>query len=194
MRLRGSLLLSLIPVLACLALAGCSGQVRDGQVPHGQVPHGRAPEGRAPASSTDRRPADVPVHASAHAGPVGPLAVLHDWDARRSAAWAAGDVAALRGLYVPGSRAGTRDVGLLGRYVERGITVPGLRMQVFRVQVLVQRPRLLVLRVTERLATTRVRVGAEQVRLPRDGVQTRVVELRRGVGEWRVAEVRRDRR
>ena len=56
--------------------------------------------------------------------------VLHDWDARRSAAWAAGDPAALRSLYVAGSRTGRADRAALAAYAERGLRVPGLRFQV----------------------------------------------------------------
>ncbi|MDP3894593.1 hypothetical protein, partial [Nocardioides sp.] len=45
--------------------------------------------------------------ATAHAEPGrSPVALLHAWDRRRAAAWAAGDAAALRALYVPGSIAG----------------------------------------------------------------------------------------
>ena len=49
-------------------------------------------------------------HVSAVAGP---RDVLADWDARLGPAWAAGDVAALRGLYVRGSRSGRADARML---------------------------------------------------------------------------------
>src|SRR5215210_1945355 len=41
---------------------------------------------------------------------VSSLSVLRDWDRARSAAWARGDVAALRRIYLTGSRVGAHDV------------------------------------------------------------------------------------
>lgn len=120
--------------------------------------------------------------------------LLHDWDRRRSRAWAAQDPAGLRRLYVVGSTAGSRDVALLREYADRGLRVPRLRMQVLRAAVVVDRPRRVVLRITERLAATEAELGGGSVRLPRDHAQTRVVELRRVAGEWRLASVRPTRR
>lgn len=119
------------------------------------------------------------------------LAVLHRWDLRRARAWAAGDVAALRELYVPDSVAGERDVALLAKYVERGVVVPDLRMQLLRAGVVVDRPRRVVVRVTERLASRTAYVGRTSVRLPRDTAQTRVIELRRAASGWQVVSVGR---
>lgn len=122
--------------------------------------------------------------------------VLRAWDADRAAAWAAGDVDRLRRLYVPGSRAGDRDVRLLQRYAARGLRVRDLRVQRLRVAVQVDRPDELVLRVVERLAggrvvpaaTGRSRRGAA---LPVSVARERTVTLRRtGTGgRWRVASV-----
>jgi hypothetical protein len=120
--------------------------------------------------------------------------LLHDWDRRRSRAWAAQDPAGLRRLYVPGSTAATRDVALLREYADRGLRVPRLRMQVLRAAVVVDRPGRVVLRVTERLGPTEVDLGSGRVRLPRDRAQSRVVELRKVAGEWRLASVRPTRR
>ena len=119
------------------------------------------------------------------------LAVLRAWDERRAQAWAAGDTAALGGLYVDDSAAGAADVRLLQHYVRRGVVVPELRMQVLQASVLVDRPRRVVVRVIERLASREVRVGAHVVRLPLDSADVHVVDLRRVRHTWRVAAVSR---
>lgn len=115
--------------------------------------------------------------------------VLHDWDARRAAAWASGDPAALRPLYVAGSRTGRADRAALAAYVERGLRVPRLRFQVSSVDVVARSPGRLVLVVTDRLVTA-VAVGhGERWPLPADRWSRRVVSLREVGGGWRVAEV-----
>jgi len=119
------------------------------------------------------------------------LAVLRAWDERRSHAWAAGDATALGGLYVTGSAAGAADVRLLVRYLKRGVVVPDLRMQVLQASVVVDRPRRVVVRVTERLASREARVGSRLVRLPRDTATVHVVDLRRVRHTWQVAAVGR---
>jgi hypothetical protein len=117
--------------------------------------------------------------------------VLRAWDAARADAFADGDVAVLRSLYVDGSAAGTSDAALLRAYLRRGLRVEEMRMQLLAVEVLREERRLLRLRVTDRLAGA-VAVGeGTRVPLPRDAASTRVVELRRAPGEpWRVATVR----
>src|SRR4051812_18448306 len=120
------------------------------------------------------------------------LSVLHDWDRRRAAAWAAGDVAALRALYLPSSSAAHADVGLLRRYLSRGLRVEGMRMQVLRARVLASTPTVVEVEVTDRLAAgVAVRVDDPRVarRLPADGASTHVVRLRRLQGRWLVARV-----
>ncbi|HEX2894617.1 MAG TPA: hypothetical protein VHO29_11515 [Marmoricola sp.] len=120
------------------------------------------------------------------------LAVLHDWDVRRAAAWAAGDPVALRRLYTSGSAAGDSDVALLRRYVARGLVVRDLSMQVLRARVLVRRPRRLELEVTDRLAAAVAgRSGDVRSvrRLPESTVSTHLVVLRRPVRVWLVARV-----
>lgn len=173
----------LLPLLLPLAgLAGCSGAPPDGSPP-APVTEQAAQARRADAGrSTPHRRVEPRA-----------VAVLHAWDRRRGAAWAAQDPAALRRLYLPGSRAGERDVALLSRYVARRVEVPDLRMQVWRAQVLVQQPDRVVVRVAERLATTRVRWAGAVVHLPQDRLQVRVVELRRTRSGWRVASVSRGR-
>ncbi len=145
-------------------------------------------------SAVAGQPDAAPARRVPPAGVVGPppgLQVLHRWDARRSRAYAAGSVAGLRALYVPGSAAGRADVRLLRAYAARGYRVRGLRMQVLAVTVLSRRPGRWRLRVTDRLArAVAVRDGARTV-LPRDQASTRVVALVRGTdGRWRVAAVR----
>jgi hypothetical protein len=102
-------------------------------------------------------------------------------------------VHALRELYVPGSRTGRHDRAALTAYVDRGLRVTGLRMQLLAAEVEVARSGGddLALVVTYRMTRAVARGGREPVVLPRDQATTWRVSLRRLVGEWRVAEVRR---
>jgi hypothetical protein len=118
----------------------------------------------------------------------GAPAVLHDWDDRRAAAWAAGEPSALRSLYVPGSGAGHADVAMLRSWRERGLRVEGSRMQLLDLDVRRASAGRLELVVTDRL-TGAVAVGpGVRLPLPRDGFTTRRVVLVREQGEWRVAQ------
>lgn len=141
------------------------------------------PSGSGPSAP----PADV-------ATPVGVDAaseVLATWDARRSAAWAGGDVAGLQRLYADGSRTGAADVRLLRRYRDRGLRVEGLTTQVLALDVVGRTPRRLVLLVTDRVAGGAAVGGATPVPLPSDRASTRRVVLVREPGEdWVVAEAR----
>jgi hypothetical protein len=117
--------------------------------------------------------------------------VLHDWDARRAAAYDAGSARRLRALYVPGSAAGRADVGVLRGYRARGMRVTGLRMQVLALRVLTAGPGVLRVRVADRVSGAVVLDGRRRVLLPRDQVSRRVLTLRRGPdGAWRMAGVR----
>ena len=104
-----------------------------------------------------------------------PLTVLREWDRARSAAWARGDVAALRRIYLPGSRVGAKDVAMLSRWVDRGLRVRRMTMQVRSVHLRVQTERRIVLDVTDRLAdAVAIPAGGGRPRaLPRDEVTTR---------------------
>lgn len=123
------------------------------------------------------------------AGPVG-VAVLHRWDRARAAAWASGDVAALRALYTARSAAGRADVALLTRYLDRGLRVRGLATQVFSVTVLATGPVRVRLRVVDRLAGGRACARDRCVPLPHDHADRRTITLRRSHGRWLVADVR----
>jgi hypothetical protein len=119
-----------------------------------------------------------------------PRDVLADWDARRARAWADGDVAALRRLYVHGSRSGRADAGMLASYVDRGLTVRGLRTQVLALEVLDASVDVVDVRVTDRVAGAEAVDGRTVVPLPDDRPSTRRVVLRLVEGEWLVDEVR----
>jgi hypothetical protein len=114
-------------------------------------------------------------------------AVLRAWDRARADAWAAGSVGALRRLYVDG--AGASDVRMLAAYLDRGLRVRDLRVQVLALEVLERRPGEWRLRVTDRLASgVAVGAGGRQP-LPRDRATTRLIRLERGGGRWRVVAV-----
>ena len=116
--------------------------------------------------------------------------LLHAWDQRRAAAYASGEPAALRPLYVPGSPAGRADRALLRAYDDRGLRVVGLRTQVLAVEVRRGTDRAWTLRVTDRLVGG-VAVGrGERVALPRDRPSTWRIRLVRHDGAWRVAQAR----
>lgn len=118
------------------------------------------------------------------------LAVLHDWDVGRAAAYARGDVRRLRDLYVPRSSAGAADVRVLTGYRSRGLRVAGLRTQVLALAVLERRPERWVLRVTDRVQAGVAVHAGRRLPLPRDAASTRVLTLvRSNDARWRVERV-----
>jgi len=124
------------------------------------------------------------------APPSTPRDTLAAWDSRRAEAWAAGDVAALRDLYVAGSRTGRADVRMLSAYVERGLRVEGITTQVLAWKVLEESADALTVRVTDRVVGG-VAVGeGTRSPLPRDRATTRIATLRHVDGGWRMEEVR----
>jgi hypothetical protein len=164
----------LLPVLAALAAACLVATL---------VTTLARPDGgrRGPAAPPSRSPG----------APAGPAAVLADWDERRAAAWAEGDVDALRRLYVDGSRTGAADVRLLRHYVARGLVVEGLATQVLGLDVVERTSSRLVLVVTDRVVGGRaVGGGATRIALPADRASSRRVELVRRGGRWLVVEAR----
>ena len=128
-----------------------------------------------------------PVVAPARAGP---RSVLADWDERRARAWATGDVDGLRDLYVDGSRTGRADARMLSSYVDRGLTVRGLRTQVLALEVLGASTERVDVRVTDRVSGAAAVDGDTAIPLPADRPSTRRVLLRLVDGEWLVDEVR----
>jgi len=120
---------------------------------------------------------------------VSSLAILRDWDDARSSAWARGDLGALRRLYLPGSTVGAQDAAMLGRWVDRGLRVRRMTMQVLAVELRVRTDRRIVLDVTDRLAdAVAVPVGGgERLALPHDGLTTRRLALRRTRVGWVLA-------
>lgn len=130
--------------------------------------------------------ADLLLPAAVALGP-SPAEVLHAWDDRRAAAWSAGDVAALRDLYTPGSAAGRADAAMLRAWTRRDLLVSGLRMQLLVVVVRDRAPSRLVLDVTDRLVGGVTEPGG--LALPRDRPSRHVVTLRVVAGEWRVSSV-----
>ncbi len=115
--------------------------------------------------------------------------MLRAWDGRRAAAWASGDAAAVRALYVDGSAAGRRDARTLASYAGRGLAVRGMRMQLLSAQVLLDRPRLVRLRVTDRLAGAVVVRDGVSTPLPADRASTRTLTLRLVDSGWRMVSV-----
>ena len=119
--------------------------------------------------------------------------VLLGEGADRATAYARGDPAALRRLYVPGSRAGRMDLRVLRAYAERGLVVRGMRMQLLSLRVLVAGARSLELAVTDRRvgghAVGRPAGPAVTVALPQDAPTTRVLVLQRAGDRWQVASV-----
>ena len=139
------------------------------------------------ASAAIQRPA-VGV---AHTRPaVEALALLHRWDGRRSAAYAAGDPSRLRRLYSRGSWAGARDVRVLRAYADRGLVVDGLATQVLEVEVVERSDRVLRLRVVERFAGGTVRSSRSEATLPSGRIRERVLTLVRGERGWVLRSVR----
>lgn len=131
-----------------------------------------------------------PAETSADAPASGPGDVLAAWDTRRSLAWADGDVAALRKLYVAGSQTGREDARMLAAYAERGLRVVGLATQVLSLEVIDETADELVVRVTDRVVGGVVTGEAGRTPLPRDRPTTRTLALRRVAGVWLMATVR----
>lgn len=161
---------------ACLVLTLGVGWVRSGPDASPSSGPAAGPAGAAPGSPPPPREG-------------GPAGVLAAWDRERARAWAAGDVAALRALYVDGSRAGAADVRMLRAWLARGLRVEGLTTQVLALDVVDRGPHRLVLRVTDRVVGARaVGTGTGTRPLPVARPAERQVVLRRVAGEWRVVE------
>ncbi|WP_310963107.1 hypothetical protein [Nocardioides terrisoli] len=134
------------------------------------------------AALPDRRPA-------APGALPDPLAVLHQWDDARAAAWLRQDESGLRRLYVPGSTAARTDVRRLREYSDRGVQVVDLHTQIFSVRVLGRSGGSLRLVIVDRAVGSGM--GRQRcVALPVSPPRQRTVELHRGGGgAWLVASV-----
>jgi hypothetical protein len=133
--------------------------------------------------------AERPVNAAESSPQLRALGVLHAWDRRRSAAWAAGDPAALSLLYTRRSQTGARDVRRLERWRERGLRVVGLRQQVAALRLRRRSPGMLCLVVTDRTVEGVASGPARHTALPRSAWSTHRITLRHVHGAWRVVEV-----
>lgn len=106
--------------------------------------------------------------------------VLAELDARRSAAFAAGDAAQLDAVYAPGSPPLAADVASLDELHAAGLTPRGLAIEVVAVKVVEVTPGQVELAVRDRLAAYDLVDASGQV------VEHRPV---RGEREWRVTVV-----
>ncbi|CAA9349004.1 MAG: hypothetical protein AVDCRST_MAG34-1630 [uncultured Nocardioidaceae bacterium] len=134
----------------------------------------------------------APAERTRRARVVAASELLHRWDARRSAAYAQGDVAALRRLYTPTSSAGESDVAMLQRYVGRGLVVRRMQTQVLDLRLDRWTPHCLVLVVRDRLmgAVARAAHGRPVRRaLPADRADRWRLTLLPADGHWLMARV-----
>ncbi len=132
-----------------------------------------------------------PVQAIAQTDRVDPLAVLHEWDRDREAAYLAADPTKLAALYVSGSSAAAADLAIMDTYRERGLRVQRISQQFFSVQVLAVQPARIKLRTVERFAGGLVLgEGRCQQLAPTFPVRREVALVHDG-NRWRVESVSR---
>ncbi|RZS89587.1 hypothetical protein EV189_1354 [Motilibacter rhizosphaerae] len=169
-----------VAVLALVLLAGA--------VLHLRPSPARAAAGLPTVSATAATPQPV---ATAPASTPAPSwsGVVSALDARRAAAFAHGDPAALATVYVPGSPALARDTEMLAAYARAGAVADGLRPRLLAVDGAPGSVDAQVLRVRDVLDGWVLRRGAAQVRRPGRAARTWTLELRRVAGEWRVWDV-----
>lgn len=119
-------------------------------------------------------------------------AVLSWWDAERAAAYADGDVAALRALYAPGAEVGEIDVAVLEAYTARDLRVTGLGFEVVAAMVVEEDLTRLVVEVEDRLLRAEVRDAAGQSvgTLPGRDPAERALTFERAGERWVVADIR----
>lgn len=135
----------------------------------------------------------APVEGSVRAARERAVRVLSEWDARRSAALAVGDAAALRRLYVRDSPLARADVRMLRRYQQRGVRLTSVSQQVVSVQVRVSSARAVEVGVVERLAVAHVRTqgpGAELRPLATTRYARRELRFVRSADGWRLSSAR----
>lgn len=118
---------------------------------------------------------------------------LDGLDRRRALAYARDDPAALRQVYVAGSRVLAADTATLRRYVADGLCVRGMRLEVTGLSVVRHSRRAAVLAVTDRLAgydvvDARGRLVRHE---PGRGPVRWRITLRNVEGRWLIADSRR---
>ncbi|MQA79355.1 MAG: hypothetical protein GEV10_12905 [Streptosporangiales bacterium] len=153
----------------------------------GREPPARTAPSESPAASTTATRTPAPDPAASWRARVAEL------DRRRSVAYGDGDVALLRDVYVPGSRALASDTATLRRYVRAGLRVGDLRLRLLTVRAHAVSPTAATLLVTDRLPAYDVVDAAGRVvrREPGRGAVSWRLSLRRVGDAWLVADVRR---
>ncbi|MDT9592614.1 hypothetical protein RDV89_06030 [Nocardioides zeae] len=184
-------------LLAALALVviGAASLVGGGVLVVGSTATGASGTPEAPERPREAAGAERGTARPGAAG-VSPASVLREWDAARSAAYAAGDVDALRSLHTLGGGTGPADVAVLEAYAARGLVVDDLRFEVVGLEVVEVDEDLLVLRVEDRMTRARVLDGAgrEVGLLPERGRATRELTFERDGGRWRLGAAQEERR
>ncbi|HEX6447066.1 MAG TPA: hypothetical protein VF053_18365 [Streptosporangiales bacterium] len=124
--------------------------------------------------------------------PSGWLRRLDALDRVRAGAYARGDPAALRRVYVAGSSALTADTATLRRYLAEGLRVRDMRLDVSALSVVRHSPRSAVLAVTDRLGGYAVVDTAGRVvrHAPGRGPVRWRITLRNVGGRWLIADSR----
>ena len=117
------------------------------------------------------------------------LAVVQRLESSRARAVAAGDIPALREVYVADSPALAADVAVVRRMVSAHQRVTGFTMTALRVAPLAVTPIEATLRVTDEVSAYTLADGRGVRRLPATSARTLTMTLRRIGDEWRVAEV-----
>jgi hypothetical protein len=187
-----SVALLMLAGLSLADLAGPPSGSRPQSPTKAQLTGQSEPQAQSQAQSQAGQDVATGKAARAQLAEAGALATLADWDRRRAAAYADADPGALRRLYSAGSGAVRADLSILRGYLDRGLRVEGLRMQVLDLRVLTARPNRMRLAVTDRVARAVAVAAGSGARwpLPRDRATARVLTLVRAGGEWRVLEVR----
>lgn len=146
-------------------------------------------ESSSPPGATPDVASPSPTHGTARSW----RARLAELDRRRSVAYGAGDVAGLRDVYVPGSRALASDSATLRRYARAGLRVGDLRLRLLAVRARTVSPTGATLSVTDRLPAYDVVDAEGRVvsREPGRGAVSWRLTLRRVGGAWLIADVRR---
>lgn len=117
--------------------------------------------------------------------------VLADLDRLRARAWQTGRPVLLRRVYTASSPELVRDQAMLREYVDRGLTVGGVRLAFGEVRVARGGPGVVHLRVVDQLRpVTAWDSAGNRFALPRDRPTRHTILLRHGSSGWRVADVR----